>query len=61
MPYVEVKLLGSLSRDQKRELAKRITQALSEVAGKNPGSIYVVFQEVEREDWAAGGILFADK
>ncbi len=61
MPYVEIKLLGSLSREQKRELAKRVTEALSEVAGKSPESVYIVFQEVEREDWAVGGILFADK
>lgn len=61
MPYVNVKVLGTLTVEQKRELVKRITTDLQEVAGKPPEYTYVVIEEVERENWAKGGVLFADK
>ncbi len=61
MPFVNVKVAGSLSKDQKKELAERITEALRDVAGKKPESTYIVFDEVERENWAAGGSLLTDK
>lgn len=61
VPYVNVKLLGTLTAEQKRELAKRITVDLQEVAGKKPESTYVVIEEVPRTNWAVGGVLFSDK
>ncbi len=61
MPYVEVKLIGELSKEQKAKIAEDITETLFKVAGKSKDHTYVVFQEVKREDWAAGGVLFADK
>lgn len=61
MPYINVKVAGSLSADQKRELSKKFTAALEEVAGKKPSSTYIVFEEIPREDWAVGGVLLGDK
>lgn len=61
MPFVNLKILGTLTLEQKRELARRFTQDLQEVAGKPPQYTYVVIEEVERENWAMGGELFADK
>ncbi len=61
MPYVEVKLIGPLSSEQKSAIAKGITQVLKDVAGKSPESTYVVIQEVARENWAVGGVLFSDR
>ena len=61
MPYVEVKLLGKLSKEQKAEIARQITDTLYKVANKSPDHTYVVIQEIERVNWAAGGILFSDK
>lgn len=61
MPFVNLKILGKLTVEQKRELARRFTQDLQEVAGKPPEYTYVVIEEIERENWAMGGKLFADK
>ena len=61
MPYVEVKLLGKLSKEQKAEIAKGITDVLYRVANKAPDHTYVVIQEVDRENWAQAGILFSDR
>ncbi|MBW2276300.1 MAG: 4-oxalocrotonate tautomerase family protein [Deltaproteobacteria bacterium] len=61
MPYVNVKIAGSLTDDQKREIAKQVTNTMQEVAGKPPQYTYVVIEEVPRTDWAIGGQLLADK
>lgn len=60
MPFVNVMVAGPLTKDQKKALAMKITTALEEVAGKDPKTTYVVFDEVERENWAAGGKLLTD-
>ena len=61
MPYINVKVAGELTGDQKRALAEKFSSALEEVAGKKPSSTYIVFEEIPREDWAVGGRLLADK
>ncbi len=61
MPVVNCQVLGTLSDEQKRELSRRFTEALQQVAGKPPEYTYVIFQEVPRENWAHAGVLFADR
>ena len=58
MPIVELKLVGKLDHDQKAEISRRFTETLQEVAGKSPDYVYVVIEEVERENWAHRGQLF---
>jgi len=60
MPFVNVMVAGPLTKDQKKALAHKITAALEEVAGKDPKTTYVVFEEVDRENWAAGGKLLTE-
>lgn len=60
MPYVSVRVAGGLSADQKREIARRFSHALLDVAGKKPETTYVVFDEVDRENWAVGENLLSD-
>ena len=61
MPYVNVKVAGKLTKDQKREIVKGITKLLKEVAGKPPSATYVVIEEVDRDNWGKGGELLSDK
>lgn len=61
MPFVNVKVAGTLSLDQKKEIVKRITKTLEEVASKPPSVTYIVIEEVKREDWAVGGKLLSEK
>jgi|TARA_B110000238_G_scaffold176019_1_gene196803 4-oxalocrotonate tautomerase len=57
MPYINVKLAGSLNKDQKKEIAKEMTELMQRVAGKPESYTYIVFDEVKSEDWAIGGSL----
>jgi 4-oxalocrotonate tautomerase len=61
MPYVNVKMVGKLSEDQKAEIAQKFTQVLQDVAQKPPETVYIVFDEVDRENWAQAGTLFSQK
>ena len=57
MPYINVKLAGSISKEQKSEIAKEITDLMTRVANKPASYTYIVFDEVETEDWDIGGNL----
>ena len=57
MPYVSVRVAGKLTREQKTAIAKEFAETLQKVAGKPKDSTYLVFDEVERENWAQGDKL----
>ncbi len=61
MPYVNVKMLSGRSTDQKRELAKSITDSVASICNAKPEFVYVVIEDVDKENWAVGGTLAADK
>ena len=60
MPVVNVKVAGTLTPEQKRELVSRITQVLKDVAGKPPEYTYVVIEEVSRSNWGHKGALLEE-
>ena len=57
MPYVNIKLAGSVTKEQKKQIAKEITETLERVANKPKSYTYITFEEVAYEDWAIGGKL----
>ncbi len=57
MPYVSLRVAGKLSREQKNAIAKEFSETLEKIAGKPKDSTYLVFDEVERENWAKGDKL----
>jgi 4-oxalocrotonate tautomerase len=61
MPLVQITMLTGRTADQKRKLAARITDAMVEDAGARREAVVVTFLEVERESYASGGVLMADK
>ena len=60
MPYVNIKLAGSVTKEQKKQIAKEITETLERVANKPKSYTYITFEEVAYEDWAIGGKLLDD-
>lgn len=61
MPVVQITMLQGRTADQKRRIAKRITDALVEEAGARRESIVVTFNEVSNESYASGDQLMIDK
>ncbi|PAF42575.1 tautomerase family protein [Helicobacter sp. 11S03491-1] len=60
MPYVDIKLGGELSPNQKREIAQDISKSLEKVAGKPRATVYVSFTEFNRDSFAKGENLLSD-
>ncbi len=58
---VQITMLSGRTADQKRKLAKRITDALVEEAGARREGIVIAFHEVSKESYASGGELMIDK
>lgn len=58
MPYINLKLVGKLTKKQKEEIAKDFSDTLLRVAGKPKDATYLVIDEVEGENWAKGEKLF---
>ena len=57
MPYVNVRLAGSLTREQKQKIAEEITDTLERIAHKPNSYTYITFDEVQEENWAVAGEL----
>ncbi|MBL8505505.1 tautomerase family protein [Methylobacillus glycogenes] len=57
MPYVNIKVAGSLTREQKSKIAAEITDTLERIAKKPKSYTYITFDEIEGENWAVAGEL----
>jgi 4-oxalocrotonate tautomerase len=57
MPIIEVKLWADQTREQKADLARRLTEATVEVVGCPPRAVSIVFEDYPKSDWAIGGVL----
>lgn len=61
MPMIKVDILEGRPDEMKRELAERLTQALSDVMDLSPEATHVIIEEHARANWAIGGVRFSDK
>jgi len=59
MPFINLKLVGRLNKEQKAAIAKEFSETLLRVAGKKKESTYLVIEEVAGENWAQGEKFFA--
>lgn len=57
MPYVNLKVAGKLTKEQKATIVKEFSETLLKVANKPKEATYIVIDEVPRENWAKGGQL----
>ncbi|MEQ1602898.1 MAG: 4-oxalocrotonate tautomerase family protein [Methylophilaceae bacterium] len=57
MPYVNLKIAGSLTHEQKAKIAEEITDTLERIAHKPKAYTYITFDEVKAENWAIAGEL----
>jgi len=60
MPYVNVKVAGSLTLDQKKEIVEGITNVIHKATDKPKDATYIVLEEINRENWAKGTKLLSE-
>lgn len=57
MPYVDLKLVGKLSREQKEKIVEEFSATLEKVARKPKEHTYISIQEFDASNWGSGGRL----
>jgi len=60
VPIVNIALYAGRTAEQKAALAKAITKAISETAGVPDSATTIVFQDVEKSNWAVGGVMASE-
>ncbi len=59
MPVVEISM-AKRTLEQKRAVAKRVTDVLVEELNVDPGAITILFYELQKEDIAKKGCLLSE-
>jgi len=58
MPYINLKVVGKLTKEQKNKIAKEFSDTLERVANKPKKYTYLVIDEIPGENWAQGEEFF---
>jgi 4-oxalocrotonate tautomerase len=61
MPSIQITMLKGRTIEQKRKLVERMTEVMVEEGKTSKEAVVVTILEVEREDYASGGVLMADR
>jgi 4-oxalocrotonate tautomerase len=61
MPYVNIYLLDGRTVEQKREMADKITDVISEVGKVSKESVHILFMDLPKTNISKGGVLQSDK
>ena len=60
MPIIRVEMVAGRTVEQKRELVEVLTRETARIVGSSPSSIFVVIDDLTKENWGAGGKLLSD-
>ncbi len=61
MPYVNIYLLEGRTKEQKKEMASRITDVVSEVGKVEKEKVHILFIDMPRTNISKGGILVSEQ
>ena len=61
MPIIRIEMMEGRTVEQKRALAKELTDAFVRTCDGKADSVYVVIDDVKKEDWAVAGKLVIDR
>lgn len=59
MPYVNIRVAGTLSKEQKQKISKGVTEVIAREADKPPESVIIFIDEAERDNVAKAGKLLS--
>lgn len=60
MPIVQIDMIEGRTTEQKRELVKRVTAAISETANCPTAAVTIIIRDMPKENLGQGGALRAD-
>ena len=56
MPFIDINLWKGRSREQKKDLIKRVSREVAECIKCPLESVQVIVTEIDKRDWGVGGI-----
>jgi len=56
MPIVTIKMLEGRTDEQKHNLVKKVTEAISETVNAPKENVSIIIEEMKKEHYAVGGI-----
>ena len=57
MPYIDIKVAGQLTNEQKSAIAAELSDTMERVANKPKSATYITFTEIPRNSWSKNGEL----
>lgn len=60
MPYVNIRVAGSLSKEQKENISKGVTDVICQETNKPPEAVLIFIDEAERDNVAKAGNLLSN-
>lgn len=61
MPIIHVHLIEGRTVEQKRALAKKMTDAVCETVNVTPDAVKIIMHDMARHDYATAGVLKSDE
>lgn len=61
MPIIQIDMLQGRSVEQKREMVKRVTQAVIETANCPAEAVHIIIRDMPTENLGHAGVLRIDK
>jgi 4-oxalocrotonate tautomerase len=60
MPNITIQWYAGRTQQQKRELAAAITDAVVRIGKTTPDQVHIIFEDIEKSNWASSGKLASD-
>jgi 4-oxalocrotonate tautomerase len=60
MPRITIEWYNTRSDEQRREIARRITEVMVDVAAVKPDAVTIRFDEFDQRMYARGGVIAAE-
>ncbi len=61
MPIVQIELVEGRTLEQKRELSKKVTEAIVEAINVPQDAVKIIIREMKKDNYSEGGILRCDR
>jgi 4-oxalocrotonate tautomerase len=61
VPIVQIELIEGRTIDQKKTMAKEVTDAIVRSLGVTPDAVRIIMRDMKKEDFAVGGKLRSDQ
>ena len=61
MPVLRVSMWTGRTKEQKVEMAKALTDVMVRIGKTTPEGTVIIFEDVDKSNWASSGVLASDK